>query len=75
MKSLEDKNDFLSVKEFSAKIGVHHNTVRRLIKNCRIAAVNIGNGKYSCFRIPKSELGRLAIDNHIRWEELNKLCE
>ena len=70
-----DEKDFLSVKEFSVKIGIHHNTVRRLIKNCKISAINIGNGKYSIFRIPKSEIGRMAIDNHLRWEEINKICE
>ncbi len=75
MKSLEKEIDFLSIKEFASKVGLHHNTVRRLIKNCKISAVNVGNGKYSYFRIPKSEIGRMAIDNHLRWEEINKLSE
>jgi excisionase family DNA binding protein len=72
---MEKESDFLSIKEFASKVGLHHNTVRRLIKSCKISAVNIGSGKYSYFRIPKSEIGRLAIDNHMRWEEINKICE
>jgi excisionase family DNA binding protein len=70
-----EKTDFLSVKEFSIKVGLHHNTVRKLIKNGRLSAVNVGNNKNSYFRIPKSEIGRLAIDNHVRWTEIQKLCE
>ncbi len=69
------EKDFLSVKEFASKVGLHRNTVRRLIQSCKISAVNVGNGKYSYFRIPKSEIGRMAIDNHMRWEEINKLSE
>lgn len=72
---MEKETDFLSIKEFASKIGLHHNTVRRLIKNRKINAINIGNGKYSYFRIPKSEIGRMAIDNHLRWEEIRKNCE
>lgn len=75
MKYMEKETDFLSIKEFASKIGLHHNTVRRLIKNRKINAINIGNGKYSYFRIPKSEIGRMAIDNHLRWEEIRKNCE
>lgn len=72
---MKDTSDFLSIKEFAAKVGLHQNTVRRLIKNCRIAAINIGGGKYSYFRIPKSEIGRLAIDNHLHWKEISKICD
>lgn len=75
MKFSEQEKDFLSIKEFASKVGLHHNTVRRLIKNCKINAVNIGNGKYSHFRIPKSEISRMAIDNHMRWDDINKLSE
>lgn len=53
--------DFLSIKEFAAKVGVHPMTIRRAIKRGRITAIKIGGNKYSCYRIAKSEIERIAL--------------
>ena len=53
--------DFFSIKEFAAFIGVHPDTIRRSIRRGRIAAIKVGGGKRSIFRIPKSETQRLAL--------------
>lgn len=58
---MADKEDFLSIKEFAALLKVHHNTVRRCILRGRINAIKIGGVKNSVYRIPRSELQRLAI--------------
>ena len=53
--------DFLSVKEFAVKLGVHPNTVRRSIKRGRISAFKVGAGKRSIYRIAKTECNRMAL--------------
>lgn len=55
------ENDFLSVKEFANKLGIHPNTVRRSIKSGRISAFKVGGGKRSIYRIAKSEVQRMAL--------------
>ena len=54
-------SDFLSIKEFAAELGVHHMTIRRCIARGRINAIRVGGINKSIYRIPKSELQRLAI--------------
>lgn len=51
---------FLSINEFADKLGVHPITVRRGISNGKISAINIGNGKKKIYRIPVSEIQRIA---------------
>lgn len=51
---------FLSIKEFADKLRVHENTIRRSIKKGRIQAFRIGVGSRSIFRIPYSEINRIA---------------
>lgn len=53
--------DFVSIKEFAAILGVHPDTIRRSIRRGRINAIRIGGGKRSVYRIPKSEMNRMAI--------------
>lgn len=57
----EPMKEFYSVKEFSALISVHYNTVIRAIKSGRLSAFRIGNGKKACYRIARSEIHRLAL--------------
>lgn len=52
---------YYSIKEFAVKLNVHPNTIRRSIKNGKIAAFQIGIGKKSIYRIAHSELGRIAL--------------
>lgn len=57
---MDKSTDFLSIEEFAKKINAHPNTVRRNIKCGRVSAFRIGPGKRSAYRIPKSEISRLA---------------
>lgn len=54
-------SDYLSVKEFAAKLGVHPDTIRRSIRRGRISAFKVGGGKKSIFRIPSTEANRMAL--------------
>jgi excisionase family DNA binding protein len=55
------EKEFLSVKEFASLVGVHYNTVIRSIRHGRINALRIGYGKKAAFRIPRSEIHRIAL--------------
>ncbi len=56
----DEQEKVLTVKEFAARVKVHPNTIRRAIKNGRIAAFRIGGGPRSALRIPESEIKRIA---------------
>ena len=56
-----ENKDFYSIKEFAFKLGVHSNTIRRAIKNGRIQAFMVGVGIKSIYRIPYSEINRIAL--------------
>jgi excisionase family DNA binding protein len=60
---MDDASGYLTIYEFAKLIGVHHNTIRRAIKNGHISAFRIGNGKRSQYRISKIETNRLAFEN------------
>jgi len=57
------ENDFISIKEFAAKVGAHPNTIRRSVKRGRISACDIGSGGKHIYRIAKSEVERIALLN------------
>lgn len=49
------------MKEFCNQAGIHYNTAWRMIKSGRLSAFKIGvSGKTSNYRIPSSEIQRLA---------------
>lgn len=52
---------FYSIQQFADKVGVHANTIRRSIKSGRIQAFKVGSGKKSIYRIPFSEIQRIAL--------------
>lgn len=58
-----DSPDFLSIKEFALLIRVHENTIRRGIKTGRISAFRVGIGKKSVYRIPRTEINRMAFED------------
>jgi len=76
-----ENKDFLSVTEFADLIGVHYNTIRNMIKSGRIDAFTIGSGNKKCYRIPRTEVMRMAeinlkhIVNHLVKQELDKSNE
>ena len=51
---------FFSIIELARKLKVHPNTIRRAIKSNRIVALRIGKSKNSSYRIPASEIHRIA---------------
>ena len=53
--------EFLSVKEFAAKLHLHYNTVLRAIKSGKLSAVRIGSGKKCVYRISIYEINRIAL--------------
>ena len=59
--SIDVKESFLTVREFSKVLRVHPNTILTNIRNGRIHAFRTGAGKRSSYRIPKSEIHRLAV--------------
>lgn len=52
---------YYTIKEFACKLSVHEQTVRRLIKKGRLNAFRIGGGIKSGYRIPASEINRIAL--------------
>lgn len=59
--------DFYSIKEFASKLHVHPNTIRKAIKIGYINALRTGNGKKSSYRIPNTEIQKLAM---LQWESV-----
>lgn len=57
---VNSNESFYSIKEFASKLKVHPNTIRRAIKSGRISFIKIGSGKRPVYRIPYSEIGRMA---------------
>ena len=57
---MEEEN-FLSIDGFAKKINVHPNTVRRAIKRGKLQAINVGTAKKALYRIPYSEIHRIAL--------------
>ena len=55
------EKEFLTIKEFAKLVGVHHHTVRKSIKNGYICAFRLNPGYKSAYRIPRSELNKLAL--------------
>lgn len=53
--------EFYTIIEFSNLLQVHPNTVRRALKTGRISGFKVGAGKRSSYRIPKSEINRIAL--------------
>jgi len=61
MKDKELEKHFYTVQEFSDLLRIHRNTVLKSIKDGRILAFRVGNGIRSSFRIPYSEIDRMAL--------------
>lgn len=53
--------DFYTIVEFAEKLRVHPNTVRNMIKSLRLSALKMSTGKRSAYRIPATEIERIAL--------------
>ena len=51
---------FYSIKEFAIVLAVHPNTIRKAIKNGRIFGFRVDSGSKASYRIPHTEINRLA---------------
>lgn len=60
MKIKDLNNGLLTVEEFANKLKVHPHTVRSAIKKGHISAFRVNTGSRSPFRIPSSEIYRMA---------------
>jgi len=63
----EEDNAYLSIKDFAKRLRVHPNTIRKAIKTGYINAFRVGNSIKSSWRIPTSEIHKLAM---IEWESV-----
>ena len=54
-------DEYLTVSEFALLLRVSKRTIFRAIKNGKLQAVNIGQGVNKYWRIPKSEINRIAV--------------
>lgn len=51
---------YMSIKEFARLVSVHPMTVRRCIKRGKLQFLNLGTAKRPLYRIPSSEINRIA---------------
>ena len=49
-------SEFYTIKETAVIFGVHHNTIRRAVKNGHLIAIRVGGGKKSPYRVSKKEI-------------------
>lgn len=63
VKEEKEEPNYYTIDEFAAKLRIHHNTVRRWIKNGNIQAIKIGPKNKPTYRIDKTEIGRIAMFN------------
>lgn len=55
------EDELLTVKQFAILVKMHYNSIIRNIQNGRIHAFRICAGKKAAFRIPRSEINRIAL--------------
>ena len=54
---------FYTIQEFAAELGMHPNTIRSAILRGKISALRLGGSQRVTYRIPHSEIERLAVVN------------
>lgn len=57
----EFESNYLTVTEFAKLLSVSKKTVSRAIRRGKIQAINIGNATKKLYRIPRSEINRIAL--------------
>ena len=63
MNEIPETAEFITINQFAIKVQVHPNTVRRAIRKGRVAAIRICTGKKILYRIPRSELTRVSLQD------------
>jgi len=66
MHNSDMQNDFLSILEFAKELNVHPNTIYKAVKSGRLHGFRISEGKKAAWRIPRTEITRLATDDFRR---------
>jgi excisionase family DNA binding protein len=61
---MDNQKDFLSIKEFAEKVQMHPSSIRRAIKRGKLNAFRVGDGQRAVYRIPSSEIHRLAFTHY-----------
>jgi excisionase family DNA binding protein len=72
------EREYLTIKEFAGKLGVHPNTIRNAIASNRIECIRVGSKKKSRIRISVNEIRRMArfdLDKVIEAEVQKRLKE
>jgi len=57
----KEEPEFLTIDEFSKLLRIHRNSIRSMVYSGRLNAIRIGSGKNASYRIPRSEVQRLAV--------------
>lgn len=60
---------FYTVKEFAHLMGVHENTIRKMIRNKRLHPINLGSEKMPTYRIPADDIARLMAESFQQSQE------
>jgi len=59
--TMKDMEDLMTVQEFADHVRMHYNSIVKAIRAGRINAFRITSGKRAPYRIPKSEINRIAM--------------
>lgn len=60
------QEEFMTIKDFANMIKVHPNTIRNMIKSGRLNAFRVSPKEKSSYRIPRSEIHRIALEEYVR---------
>jgi excisionase family DNA binding protein len=63
------QEEFMSIDEFAKLLKVHPNTIRNGIKTGRINAFKVGSTGKSAYRLPRSQIHRLADEERRKIEQ------
>lgn len=59
------EKNYYTVEEFAELFDMTPLTIRRSIKSGRILAIRVGSSKKSAYRIPRSQIEKLAVQSYM----------